>query len=192
MGSHNSSIATSHPPSLSFYNTFKWLASYVEAGAILLKEGGKSKKISIEKFAIRKSTNSWAQSAITNPQNFWSMQVCKFKIRIFLLINLQIKKSANRRLYWVRNSHICKLPHLRNVRNLVSTQICWFAICGTYLLTVHLSLTVKMYCKKNLGNVQYCQMVMYITTDEQKKSLICKERSLRQTVDTHTQSHPDC
>jgi hypothetical protein len=38
-----SSIDTNSPPLFSFYNTLKWLASYVEVGAILLEEGGKSK-----------------------------------------------------------------------------------------------------------------------------------------------------
>jgi hypothetical protein len=44
MGSHKGSIEfipLTLPPFLSFYNTFNWLTSHVEAGAILLKEGGK-------------------------------------------------------------------------------------------------------------------------------------------------------
>jgi hypothetical protein len=54
------------------------------------------------------------------------------------------RKSANRKIYMVRKSQICKLPHLRSVHKAkkIIPQVWEFAICGTYLRTAHLCLVL--------------------------------------------------
>jgi hypothetical protein len=57
-------------------------------------------------------------------------------------------KYANHKKHWLRKSQVRKVSLLRKVRKITSylgPQICGFAICVTYLRTVHLWRGVRNY-----------------------------------------------